>query len=100
MNRIGRERGWPPMSRAQFDAACGPEGHLLVGSPQQVVEKILAEHELFGHDRFLAQVSIGSLPHARAMRAIELFGSEVAPVVWAALAERPTAESPATGRTP
>jgi probable LLM family oxidoreductase len=94
MNRIGRERGWPPMTRAQFDAACGPEGHLLVGSPQQVVEKILAEHELFGHDRFLAQVSIGALPHARAMRAIELFGSEVAPVVWATLAGRPTAEDP------
>jgi alkanesulfonate monooxygenase SsuD/methylene tetrahydromethanopterin reductase-like flavin-dependent oxidoreductase (luciferase family) len=89
MNRIGRERGWPPMSRAQFDAACGPEGHLLVGSPQQVVEKILTEHELFGHQRFLAQVSIGTLPHARAMRAIELFGSEVAPAVRAALAPRP-----------
>jgi probable LLM family oxidoreductase len=88
MNRIGRERGWPPMSRAQFDAACGPEGHLLVGSPQQVVEKILAEHELFGHDRFLAQVSIGALPHARAMRAIELFGSEVAPAVREALTSR------------
>jgi alkanesulfonate monooxygenase SsuD/methylene tetrahydromethanopterin reductase-like flavin-dependent oxidoreductase (luciferase family) len=86
MNRIGRERGWPPMGRAQFDAACGPEGHLLVGSVQQVVEKILAEHELFGHDRFLAHVSIGTLPHARAMRAIELFGSEVAPAVRAALA--------------
>jgi probable LLM family oxidoreductase len=86
MNRIGRERGWPPMSRAQFDASCGPEGHLLVGSPQQVVEKVLAEHELFGHDRFLAQVSIGALPHARAMRAIELFGSEVAPAVRQALA--------------
>jgi alkanesulfonate monooxygenase SsuD/methylene tetrahydromethanopterin reductase-like flavin-dependent oxidoreductase (luciferase family) len=88
MNRIGRERGWPPMARAQFDAACGPEGHLLVGSPQQVVEKILAEHELFAHDRFLAQVSIGALPHARAMRAIELFGSEVAPAVRGALAGR------------
>lgn len=88
MNRIGRERGWPPMARAQFDAACGPEGHLLVGSPQQVVEKILAEHELFAHDRFLAQVSIGALPHARAMRAIELFGSEVAPAVREALALR------------
>ncbi len=88
MNRIGRERGWPPMARAQFDAACGPEGHLLVGSTQQVVEKILAEHELFGHDRFLAQVSIGVLPHARAMRAIELFGSEVAPAVRGALAPR------------
>ncbi len=88
MNRIGRERGWPPMARAQFDAACGPEGHLLVGSPQQVVEKILAEHELFGHDRFLGQISIGALPHARAMRATELFGSEVAPAVRAALAGR------------
>jgi probable LLM family oxidoreductase len=97
MNRIGRERGWPPMSRAQFDAACGPEGHLLVGSPQQVVEKILAEHELFGHDRFLAQVSIGALPHARAMRAIELFGSEVAPVVRATLAGSPTAEDAGPG---
>ncbi len=85
MNRIGRERGWPPMSRAQFDAACGPEGHLLVGSPQQVVEKILTEHELFGHDRFLAQVSIGALPHERAMRSIELFGGEVAPAVRKAL---------------
>ncbi len=94
MNRIGRERGWPPMSRAQFDAACGPEGHLLVGSAQQVVEKILAEHELFGHDRFLAQVSIGALPHARAMRAIELFGGEVAPAVRATLAGRPTARDP------
>ncbi len=94
MNRIGRERGWPPMARAQFDAACGPEGHLLVGSPQQVVEKILAEHELFGHDRFLAQVSIGALPHARAMRAIELFGNEVAPIVRAALAGRSTADGP------
>ncbi len=97
MNRIGRERGWPPMSRAQFDAACGPEGHLLVGSPQQVVEKILAEHELFGHDRFLAQVSIGALPHARAMRAIELFGSEVAPVVRTTLAGRPAADTPRHG---
>jgi probable LLM family oxidoreductase len=85
MNRIGRERGWSPMSRAHFDAACGPDGHLLVGSPQQVTEKILAEHELFDHDRFLAHISIGDLPHARAMQAIELFGSEVAPAVRAAL---------------
>jgi alkanesulfonate monooxygenase SsuD/methylene tetrahydromethanopterin reductase-like flavin-dependent oxidoreductase (luciferase family) len=85
MNRIGRERGWPPITRAQFDAGCGPDGHLLVGSPQQVAEKILAEHELFAHDRFLAQISVGALPHPRAMRAIELFGSEVAPIVRAAL---------------
>jgi alkanesulfonate monooxygenase SsuD/methylene tetrahydromethanopterin reductase-like flavin-dependent oxidoreductase (luciferase family) len=88
MNRIGRERGWPPMSRQQFDAACSPAGHLLVGSPQQVAEKILAEHELFGHDRFLAQISIGTLPHARVLHATELFGTEVAPVVREALAQR------------
>jgi alkanesulfonate monooxygenase SsuD/methylene tetrahydromethanopterin reductase-like flavin-dependent oxidoreductase (luciferase family) len=86
MNRIGRERGWPPMSRQQFDAACSPAGHLLVGSPQQVVEKILAEHELFGHDRFLAQISIGTLPHARVLHATELFGTAVAPAVREALA--------------
>ncbi len=88
MNRIGRERGWPPMSRQQFDAACSPAGHLLVGSPQQVVEKILAEHELFGHDRFLAQISIGTLPHARVLHATELFGTAVAPIVREALAPR------------
>jgi probable LLM family oxidoreductase len=85
MNRIGRERGWPPMTRAQFDAGCGPEGHLLVGSPQQVAEKLIAEHELFDYDRFLAQISVGALPHQAAMRAIELFGTEVAPVVRAAV---------------
>jgi alkanesulfonate monooxygenase SsuD/methylene tetrahydromethanopterin reductase-like flavin-dependent oxidoreductase (luciferase family) len=90
MNRIGRERGWPPMSRQQFDAACGPDGHLLVGSPQQVAEKILAEHELFGHDRFLAQISIGTLPHARVLHATELFGTAVAPVVREALEQRGT----------
>ncbi len=88
MNRIGRERGWPPMSRQQFDAACSPAGHLLVGSPQQVAEKILAEHELFGHDRFLAQISIGTLPHERVLHATELFGTAVAPVVREALAPR------------
>jgi alkanesulfonate monooxygenase SsuD/methylene tetrahydromethanopterin reductase-like flavin-dependent oxidoreductase (luciferase family) len=88
MNRIGRERGWPPITRAQFDAGCGPDGHLLVGSPQQVVEKILAQHEVFDHDRFLAQISIGTVPHEQAMRASELFGTEVAPAVRKALAGR------------
>jgi alkanesulfonate monooxygenase SsuD/methylene tetrahydromethanopterin reductase-like flavin-dependent oxidoreductase (luciferase family) len=86
MNRIGRERGWPPITRAQFDAGCAPDGHLLVGSPQQVIEKLLAQHEVFAHDRFLAQISIGALPHEQAKRAIELFGTEVAPAVRTALA--------------
>src|ERR1700735_2658761 len=85
MNRIGRERGWPPMSRAQCDAGCGPEGHLLVGTPEDVAAKIVAQHALFGHDRFLGHISVGVLPHAKAMHATELFATEVAPRVRAAL---------------
>ncbi len=87
MNRIGRERGWPPLTRQQFDAACGPSGALLVGSPQQVTEKIIAEHELFKHDRLLGHISVGTLPHEQTMRAIELYGTEVAPKVRAALGQ-------------
>jgi alkanesulfonate monooxygenase SsuD/methylene tetrahydromethanopterin reductase-like flavin-dependent oxidoreductase (luciferase family) len=81
MTRVGRERGWPPMSRQQFEAGRGPAGHLLVGSPQQVAEKILEQSRWFGHQRFLAQMSVGSMPHKPMMRAIELLGTEVAPLV-------------------
>jgi probable LLM family oxidoreductase len=85
MDRIGRERGWPPMQRQDFDASLTRRGANFVGSPQQVVEKILFQHELFGHDRFLVQFSVGTLPHAKLMRSIELFGTEVAPAVRKAL---------------
>jgi len=88
MTRIGRERGWPPMTRPQFDQLRSPRGALVVGSPQEVAEKILFQHELFGHDRFLAQMSVGTLPHAQALRAIELLGTEVAPVVRDEVARR------------
>lgn len=81
MGRIGRERGWPGMSRQHFDAATTKQGALLVGDPQQVIDKMLYEYELFGHTRFLAQMSIGALPHKQAMRAIELLGNTVAPEV-------------------
>ncbi|HXC23358.1 MAG TPA: LLM class flavin-dependent oxidoreductase [Solirubrobacteraceae bacterium] len=94
MNRIGRERGWPPMSRAQFDAGCAPEGHLLVGTPEEVASKILAHHELFGHDRFLGHISVGVLPHEKALRATELFATEVAPCVRAALGETSSGADP------
>jgi probable LLM family oxidoreductase len=80
MTRIGRERGWPPLTRQQFEAGRTLRGALAVGSPQQVIDKILFQHEIFGHQRFLAQVS-GVVPHARMMRHIELLGTEVAPVV-------------------
>jgi len=81
MTRIGKERGWPPASRQQFDASLSPKGSLLVGSPQQVIDKILYEHELFGHTRFLAQMSLGALPHNKMMHAIELLGTKVAPAI-------------------
>jgi probable LLM family oxidoreductase len=88
MNRIGRERGWSPMTRRQFDELRSLRGALVVGSPQDVVEKILFQHELFGHQRFLAQISVGHLPHPNAMRAIELLGTEVVPAVRAELERR------------
>ena len=93
MNRIGRERGWGPMGRRQFEAGRSPRGALLVGSPEEVVEKILYEHELFGNERFMAQISVGALPHEKVMRAIELFGTEVAPAVRKELAPRPAANA-------
>ena len=91
MTRIGRERGWPPMTRAQYEQGRSPRGHLLVGSPQEVADKILAQHELFAHDRFLAQMSLGTLPHAHAMRSTELLGTEVVPLVREGLERRAAA---------
>jgi probable LLM family oxidoreductase len=85
MTRIGRERGWPPMNRAQYDMMCTPKGALFVGSPQQVIDKILYQHELFGHSRFLLQMSVGTMPHKKLMHAIELYGTIVAPAIRDAL---------------
>lgn len=81
MDAIGRERGWPPMSRHQFDASCTLQGANVVGSPQEVIDKILYQYEIFKHDRFLLQLSVGSLPHKELLKAIELLGTEVAPAV-------------------
>jgi probable LLM family oxidoreductase len=88
MNAIGRERGWSPLQRPDYDALRTLRGALVVGSPEDVVEKILFQHELFGHQRFLAQMSVGTMPHAKVMRAIELLGTEVAPAVRKELAAR------------
>jgi probable LLM family oxidoreductase len=85
MDRIGRERGWPPMTRGDFDVQSQLHGAYAVGSPHQVAEKILWQHERFGHDRFLLQLTVGTMPHEDVMRAIELYGSEVAPIVRAHL---------------
>jgi probable LLM family oxidoreductase len=91
MNRIGRERGWPPAGRPQYEALRSPRGALAVGSPQQVAEKILFEHELFGPERYIGQMSVGAVAHADVMRSIELFGTEVAPVVRAEVSRRSSA---------
>jgi probable LLM family oxidoreductase len=89
---IGRERGWPPMTRAHFDAQLGPTGALLVGDPETVAEKILRVNEsLGGISRITFQMSVAALPHAKMLRAIELLGMRVAPIVRAALASETTA---------
>jgi alkanesulfonate monooxygenase SsuD/methylene tetrahydromethanopterin reductase-like flavin-dependent oxidoreductase (luciferase family) len=88
MTQLGRERGWAPMTRDQFDALTGLHGALVVGSPEQVAEKILFQHEVFGHQRFLMQSSLGAAPHREVLRSIELLGTEVAPLVRAELARR------------
>ncbi len=81
MNRIGRERGWGPTNRAHFDQSRGPRGALFVGDPETVAEKIVAQHRLFRNDRFLLQMAIGAMPHDKIMKAIELYGTKVAPIV-------------------
>ncbi|MFO7264513.1 MAG: luciferase [Bacillaceae bacterium G1] len=86
MDRLGQERGWSPMTWEQFEFSCSLRGADFVGSPQQVIEKILFQHEIFGHQRFLLQLTVGTLPHKKVLRAIELLGTVVAPAVKKALA--------------
>src|SRR5437773_8154813 len=89
---IGRERGWPPMTRAHFDAQLGPTGALLVGDPENVAEKILRVNEsLGGISRLTFQMSVASLLHSKLMRSIELLGTDVVPLVRTALASEKTA---------
>ncbi|MDQ8186256.1 LLM class flavin-dependent oxidoreductase [Pelagicoccus sp. SDUM812002] len=84
---IGKERGWPPVTRPHFDSLLGPTGALHVGGPGSVVEKVLRQHEaLGGIDRFSFQMSVASLPHGQLMRAIELLGTLVAPAIRKELA--------------
>jgi alkanesulfonate monooxygenase SsuD/methylene tetrahydromethanopterin reductase-like flavin-dependent oxidoreductase (luciferase family) len=92
MNKIGRERGWPAMTREQFETSCTLRGANFIGSPGEIIEKILFQHELFEHHRFLLQMSVGTMPHDKIMHAIELLGTKVAPVVRDEIARR-TAKS-------
>jgi probable LLM family oxidoreductase len=84
---VGRERGWPPVTRAGFDAQRGPHGALLIGNPEEVAEKIVRHSEaLGGISRLTFQMNAASLPHARLMRAIEAIGTRVAPALRGELA--------------
>jgi alkanesulfonate monooxygenase SsuD/methylene tetrahydromethanopterin reductase-like flavin-dependent oxidoreductase (luciferase family) len=84
---IGKERGWPPATRAGFDAQRGPRGALLIGSPDEVAEKILRHSEaLGGISRMTFQMNAASLSHAKLMQAIEMLGTQVAPAVRKELA--------------
>ena len=96
MNKIGRERGWPPSGRAEYEALRAPSGAVAAGDPEQVAEKILMEHELFHNSRYVAQMSVGAVAHADVLRSMELFGTQVAPVVRAEIARR-EGESAAVG---
>ena len=91
MNRIGRERGWPPSGLPEYQALRSPLGALAVGSVEEVAEKLLYEHELFGHDRYIGQMSVGAVAHSDVLRSMELFGTKVAPLVRAELARRSAA---------
>jgi len=84
---IGKERGWPAVTRAGFDAQRGPQGALLIGDADEVVEKIVRHSEaLGGVSRFTFQMNAASLPHAKLMQAIEVLGTRVAPVLRMELA--------------
>ena len=85
--RIGAERGWPPVTRAQFDREVGPDGALCVGSPQTVARKIARTVRALGLSRFDMKYSNGALSHETLMRSIELYGIEVVPRVKALLAD-------------
>ncbi|SJN19492.1 putative oxidoreductase protein [Mycetocola reblochoni REB411] len=84
--RIGRERGWGPLSRENFEAEAGPGGALHVGSPETVAAKILRTHRVLGNDRFQLKYANGTMPHEQLMSSLELYGREVAPIVRDTLA--------------
>jgi probable LLM family oxidoreductase len=85
MNRVGRQRGWPPYQPQQYEQGLGNNGHLIIGDANEAIDKILHMHELFGLTRFSAHMDVGGPPHASLMKSIEIFGNKIAPKVREAL---------------
>jgi alkanesulfonate monooxygenase SsuD/methylene tetrahydromethanopterin reductase-like flavin-dependent oxidoreductase (luciferase family) len=84
MTQLGRERGWGPMTRPQFEMMRSPEGSLVLGDVETVAAKIIRMREVLGIDRFMLHISVGTLPHEQVLHAIELLGTKVAPLVQGA----------------
>lgn len=81
MNRIGRERGWGRMTREQFEYMRSPQGPLMVGTPEEVADKIVYLHKLFANTRYIGQTIAGEIPHEKLLRSVELYGRKVVPLV-------------------
>lgn len=94
MNRIGRQRGWPPYQKSQFEAGRGPQGHLLIGDASEAIDKILALEDLFGLNRFSAHMDVGGPSHRSLMKSIEIFGTTIAPKVREALRQKSSQPMP------
>jgi probable LLM family oxidoreductase len=85
MDRVGRSRGWPPYQKNQFDFGRSKNGALIIGDPNEAIDKILQMEELFGLTRFSAHMDVGGPSHEHMMKSIELFGTQIAPKVREAL---------------
>jgi probable LLM family oxidoreductase len=85
MNRVGKDRGWPPYQPQQFEHGRGKDGALLIGDASEAIDKILQMHELFGLTRFSAHMDVGGPSHQSLMKSIEIFGTKIAPKVREAL---------------
>ncbi|MBK5107660.1 MAG: LLM class flavin-dependent oxidoreductase [Anaerolineales bacterium] len=92
-NKIGRERGWPPATRDQLEQQRLINGPDFVGTPDEIIEKILFQHEIFNHQRFLMYIGNSAIEHEKIMHAIELFGTKIAPVVREEIEKRNQSQS-------
>jgi len=85
MDRIGKDRGWSPYTKMQFQGGISPEGALFMGEPNKVIDKMIATIEMFGLTRFIAHIDVGGPSHKEMMKAIELYGTKVLPEVRKAM---------------
>jgi len=85
MTQIGRERGWGPMTRAQFNAMATPDGSLVIGTPEEVAAKILRWRDILDISRFMLHVSVGTMDHEHVMRSIRMLGTDVRTIVNAGI---------------